>query len=729
MRERGLQMDKKPYVTGNLTVDAWRHNESQQLTFVVTQECNLRCGYCYMVGKNDKHRMSYETAKDIIDYFIENKNSLFKAEYLVLDFIGGEPLLEIELIDKMVDYFRLTAYQKKSEWFGKFRIMIQSNGVLVDSEKFQKFLRKNRDLVSLGITIDGTERKHNLQRVFPNGEGSYSVVEKNYIMAMKQGLINSTKVTFGHEDLKYIKESIIHLWSMGIKNVPANIVFEDVWKEGDDVIYEEQLTDLADYVIDNNLWNEYNTTLFFDGLGFKADEDIMMSATCGTGNMYCVDNNGDIYNCIRFMEYSLNGKKGKKIGDVYNGIDFDRKRALETLLTKYISDKKCIDCRVSMNCAYCPGNNYDQSDAGSMFYRATAICDMHKARVRANNYFWARLYNEYSISRQIEYKNEYFLYFILATDCVNFCSFLPTSTKIFMKPEDLLKGLEYAFNNFYQPVFVHSDDTMQWLEGLLHSEEYGKVLSREMNRHIIKHIRKYNNEKQKNTIYVFDEYTDEPMEDLHSPVILNIDAQRIDSLADKIKRLLPFTTRININFLNVDYSFDLIKYEKQLEIVVDIIFEYLQKGKHKEIRQLTDRIFVKKMNNCFAGEKNITIAPDGKFYFCPAFYFDKNLSVDFEKSKELTFLSKAPACDYCDAYQCNRCVYNNYIGTDELNTPTKIQCMIAHLERRCSAKLLKKLQKEKMPGYCNLDISELTCEDPVEGFNKKKISYGISWTS
>ena len=57
-----------------------------------------------------------------------------------------------------------------------------------------------------------------------------------------------------------------------------------------------------------------------------------------------------------------------------------------------------------------------------------------------------------------------------------------------MKPEDLLRGLEYAFENFYQPVFVHSDDSEQWLEELLHSEQYGEALSRELRRHIVKHI-------------------------------------------------------------------------------------------------------------------------------------------------------------------------------------------------------------------------------------------------
>ena len=73
--------------------------------------------------------------------------------------------------------------------------------------------------------------------MFPNGSGSYYIIEKNYKLAVNQKFTDSTKVTFGSEDLKYLKESIIHLWKMGIQSVPANVVYEDIWKDGDDDIY------------------------------------------------------------------------------------------------------------------------------------------------------------------------------------------------------------------------------------------------------------------------------------------------------------------------------------------------------------------------------------------------------------------------------------------------------------------------------------------------------------
>lgn len=713
---------------GKLVIDSWRSNKAQQLTFVVTQDCNLRCKYCYMIDKNDKNVMSFDVAQRIVDYFVDNKEELFSTDYVILDFIGGEPLLEVALIDKIIDYFILSTYRKKSKWFGRFRIMVQSNGVLVDSPEVQRFLKKNKNLVSLGITIDGTEIKHDLQRIFPNGKGSYAIVEKNYKMAVQQGYTDSTKVTFGSEDLRYLKESIIHLWSMGIENVPANVVYEDVWKEGDDIVYYEQLISLADYIVDNELWDTYNTAFFSDSIGFKTLDENLMNPICGTGNMYCVDANGDIYNCVRFMSYSLNGKENKKIGDIYRGVDRDRIRPLRMLLPKYLSSQKCLDCKINQNCLYCAGNNYDMSDNGSMFYRATAICKMFQAQVKANNYYWARLYNEHGILRNVSYKQEYFMYFILSSDSVNYCKFKEPVVREIIKPEDLLKGLAYAYDNFYQPVFVHSSDSLQWLNDLMNSKEYGDALTAELKRHIIRHIVKYDgNTQNRDTIYVMDESTGKPKEHLQSPVILNISVEKIDGLAKMVKEILPFTSRININIYDLNKDLSISQYEQQLQILVELLYEYLSKGEIREIRQITDRIFSKKMNNCFAGEKNVTFAPDGKFYTCPAFYFDKAIHIDMEKSNQLTYISNSPACDNCDAFQCERCVYKSIAGTGELNIPTEIQCKVSHLERKYSRKLLEKLKQSKIPGYDSFNVPEMDGDDPIEKLVKenkpKKICY------
>lgn len=110
---------------------------------------------------------------------------------------------------------------------------------------------------SIAITVDGTKEKHDLQRVFPNGSGSYDIIKPNLELWKKQ-FVATTKVTFASDDLKFLKDSIIELWNEGIYDIAANVVYEDVWKEGDDQIFEDQLKSLADYILDHHLFDKYS---------------------------------------------------------------------------------------------------------------------------------------------------------------------------------------------------------------------------------------------------------------------------------------------------------------------------------------------------------------------------------------------------------------------------------------------------------------------------------------
>lgn len=98
---------------------SWLDGRAQTLTFVVTEDCNLRCKYCYMVHKNDRKRMSLETGKKAVDFFLSHDG--FTEDAVIIDFIGGEPFLEIELIDQIADYFVSQAYKRKHRWFDCYR--------------------------------------------------------------------------------------------------------------------------------------------------------------------------------------------------------------------------------------------------------------------------------------------------------------------------------------------------------------------------------------------------------------------------------------------------------------------------------------------------------------------------------------------------------------------------------------------------------------------------------
>jgi len=138
-------------------------------------------------------------------------------------------------------------------WFNSYRLSFSSNGLLYGTPAVQKYIKKNQYHLSIGLSVDGNKIKHNLQRVKPDGSGSYDDVAKNVPLWLRQFPSASTKATFAHADIPYLKDSIISLWNITIKIVSANVVFEDVWEEGDDIIMEQQLRELADYVLENKL--------------------------------------------------------------------------------------------------------------------------------------------------------------------------------------------------------------------------------------------------------------------------------------------------------------------------------------------------------------------------------------------------------------------------------------------------------------------------------------------
>ena len=387
-------------VMGNIQMKAntniWKEGVAKNITFIVTKDCQLACKYCYLVGKNEKERMSWEIAKKAIDYILSHETD-YLEESVVWDFIGGEPFLEIDLIDKICDYIKTETYRSNHHWFNSYRFSFSTNGINYDTEKVQNFIKKNREHLSIGITIDGTQKKHDLNRIWKgNGEeekGSYNDVVRNIPLWLSQFPDGATKVTISSADIPYIKESVLHLYSLGIHEVNINCVFENVWKDGDDILFEEQLLALADTIIDNQLYNDYACSFFMERLGKPLDRTKDNGNWCGAGKMLAVDAAGNFYPCTRFAQYSLREKKAWIIGNIYDGIDNNKLRPFLSLDRCTQSLDECINCDVAEGCAWCQGENYDSATTPTIYQRATAICKMHKARVRANNYYWNKLFH------------------------------------------------------------------------------------------------------------------------------------------------------------------------------------------------------------------------------------------------------------------------------------------------------------------------------------------------
>jgi len=188
---------------------------------------------------------------------------------------------------------------------------------------------------------------------------------------------------------------------------------------------------------------------------------------------------------------------------------------------------------------------------------------------------------------------------------------------------------------------------------------------------------------------------------------------------DKIVFLFGKTERLNIVLTDVETfaENDFSLYKATLDCLKDAIKAVFVQGLSIQVNLLTDRILLDKMNNCNAGIENITLAPNGKFYICPAFYLeDENDAVgDLAKginikNKYLYQFQNAPLCRKCDAWQCKRCVWLNRKTTREVNTPSHEQCVAAHLERNASRDLLHDLHS--LGAWQDKSIEEINYLDP-----------------
>lgn len=381
----------------------------KNVTFCVTERCNLACTYCYEIHKTGR-RMSFDTAKRIVDSLFEGQIVDSKSPAIILEFIGGEPLLEIDLIDKTVDYFKRKAYELHHPWAYYYMISISTNGVLFDTPKVQEFIRKNYRHLSLGISIDGDKKLHDSCRVFPDGKGSYDIVAKSAQKLLKMNPATSTKVTLAPENLPYLVDAIKHLYKMGYHFIPANCVFENVWKETDAEVFYGKLVELADWMLDNEIYKEMCTTLFAEHLAEKPSdvrrEETKTTAYCGgNGRMTAYDPTGKAYPCLRYMKHSLKNQPERPIGDVDTGLYKDAPTVkwyddLCKVTTYSSADEECRRCPGLAYCTTCIAWQYDAT--GNPNCKTKYHCKMFKAQAAANYYYWKKLYAKLKINKKVE---------------------------------------------------------------------------------------------------------------------------------------------------------------------------------------------------------------------------------------------------------------------------------------------------------------------------------------
>ncbi len=375
---------------------------AKTITFQVTDSCNLRCTYCYQINKGVRI-MDFETAKAFVDLLIEDSYkedtyvSLTTTPAIIVEYIGGEPLLEIELIDQITDYIRWKLISENHPWAHTILFSMISNGVLYFEPKVQEYLTKNHGYVSFGISLDGCRNLHDMCRVFPDGTGSYDLAEagcKHYMANYDSKML--TKLTVAPANVSWLYEAFMNLYNLGYKMIHANCVYEKGWTIDHAKILYDQLKKIADYMIENDLEQDVYFK-FFDENDCIPSLETENDNYCGsTGCMLACDPDGTICPCLRFMKSSLGEEIGDfSLGDICNGIGKTEKHKeriniLDSITRRSQSTDECWNCPISRGCGWCTGYNFQET--GSPNKRCTYICWMHRARSLVNAYFWNKAY-------------------------------------------------------------------------------------------------------------------------------------------------------------------------------------------------------------------------------------------------------------------------------------------------------------------------------------------------
>jgi len=309
------------------------------------------------------------------------------------------------------------------------------------------------------------------------------------------------------------------------------------------------------------------------------------------------------------------------------------------------------------------------------------------------------------------------LIILLDDTSVSYCHYDGANERRLISLEDLKAGIVWAMKENLNVQFVYP--------GYELPTEYHNLID------TIDHIKiKPGNQSDDVEVVVLTDWK-ERQQEVADGVTCLVRASRgeLEKYSDSIRELLKSDARVVVVLTDIETftDADIPSYKALLEKLVDILCEDYQAGKSPQLSLLTDRIMLNEMNNCNAGVNNVTLAPNGRFYLCPAFYYD-NPNDDIGdlkrglviKNQNLLGLNHAPICRNCDAYHCKRCIWLNGRLTLDYNTPSHQQCVIAHLERNTSRLLQQKLEAKGIRLNPSHEIREIDYLDPFNIVNKWK---------
>ncbi len=351
-----------------------RNTVIKALCLHVAHTCNLNCNYCFASqGKYHGERalMSFEVGKRALDFLIENSGTRRNLE---VDFFGGEPLMNWDVVKQLVAYAR----EQEKIHNKNFRFTLTTNGILIDDDVIEF---SNKEMSNVVLSLDGRKEVHDRLRKDYMGRGSYdTIVPKFKEFVERRGNKNYyMRGTFTHANTDFTND-ILHMADMGFTELSMEPVVcspdDDAALTNEDLpVLFEQYEILAKEMIERKKQGK-PFTFYHYMLDLKHGPCIYKRISgCGSGTEYmAVTPTGDLYPCHQFV-----GDEKYLLGNIYDGVT-NKEIQDEFKLCNAYARKECDDCWAKLYCSGgCAANSYHASGKITGIYEYG--CELFKKRI------------------------------------------------------------------------------------------------------------------------------------------------------------------------------------------------------------------------------------------------------------------------------------------------------------------------------------------------------------
>ncbi len=340
----------------------------------VAHDCNLRCEYCF-AAKGDfggeRMLMPFEIGKKAVDFLLEKSGTRHNLE---MDFFGGEPLMNFDVVKQVVSYAR----SKEKEYNKNFRFTITTNGLLLTDDKIE-FI--NREMSNCVLSLDGRKEVNDRLRIKINGKGCYDQIVPQYqkLVAGRGDKDYYARGTFTKYNLDFTQD-VLHMADLGFDQVSVEPVVSDpmldysIKEEDLPRVFQEYET-LANELIQRKQEGKgCNVCHFMIDLN-QGPCAIKRLRGCGCGNEYvAVTPDGEIYPCHQFV-----GNPEWKMGDLNDG-SFNMDMKLRFAKSNVYSKHDCKSCWAKFYCSGgCNANSWQYE--GDILKSHKISCDLEKKRL------------------------------------------------------------------------------------------------------------------------------------------------------------------------------------------------------------------------------------------------------------------------------------------------------------------------------------------------------------